>query len=280
MFKKAYGETPSAMRKKAKEQKQEQKEEKQNPKIEKRLEKYFVVDSQSEEEQDKLSVCQGEHSVLQSEKIKNSWGNTINIGVASELLRSEVQEHVMMLKQALGFKYIRFWNIFSPEFLINVDDPKENYNFTRLDSIFDFLINLDLKPHIDFGVKSHMIVYNINKLQICDEREKDYLSIDFMEPKKWERFLNAFMQHLIYRYGRSEVDSWRVEYWFNEGQWKKSAFDQYFELFDITYRTIKKYSEGMEVGGSGLRLDLDAKLREYFFTLNEAIIDIIAFLLA
>ena len=125
-----------------------------------------------------------------------------------------------------------------------------------------------------------MIVYNINKLQICDEREKDYLSIDFMEPKKWERFLNAFMQHLIYRYGRSEVDSWRVEYWFNECQWKKSAFDQYFELFDITYRTIKKYSEGMEVGGSGLRLDLDAKLREYFFTLNEAIIDIIAFLLA
>lgn len=270
VFKKAYGETPSAMRKKAKEQKQEQKEEKQNPEIEKRLEKYFVVDSQSEEEQDKLSVCQGEHSVLQSEKIKNSWGNTINIGVASELLRSEVQEHVMMLKQALGFKYIRFWNIFSPEFLINVDDPKENYNFTRLDSIFDFLINLDLKPHIDFGVKSHMIVYNINKLQICDEREKDYLSIDFMEPKKWERFLNAFMQHLIYRYGRSEVDSWRVEYWFNEGQWKKSAFDQYFELFDITYRTIKKYSEGMEVGGSGLRLDLDAKLREYFLkTWNE-----------
>ena len=134
VFKKAYGETPSAMRKKAKEQKQEQKEEKQNPEIEKRLEKYFVVDSQSEEEQDKLSVCQGEHSVLQSEKIKNSWGNTINIGVASELLRSEVQEHVMMLKQALGFKYIRFWNIFSPEFLINVDDPKENYNFTRLDS--------------------------------------------------------------------------------------------------------------------------------------------------
>ena len=257
VFKKAYGETPSAMRKKAKEQKQEQKEEKQNPEIEKRLEKYFVVDSQSEEEQDKLSVCQGEHSVLQSEKIKNSWGNTINIGVASELLRSEVQEHVMMLKQALGFKYIRFWNIFSPEFLINVDDPKENYNFTRLDSIFDFLINLDLKPHIDFGVKSHMIVYNINKLQICDEREKDYLSIDFMEPKKWERFLNAFMQHLIYRYGRSEVDSWRVEYWFNEGQWKKSAFDQYFELFDITYRTIKKYSEGMEVGGSGLRLCFD-----------------------
>ena len=117
VFKKAYGETPSAMRKKAKEQKQEQKEEKQNPEIEKRLEKYFVVDSQSEEEQDKLSVCQGEHSVLQSEKIKNSWGNTINIGVASELLRSEVQEHVMMLKQALGFKYIRFWNIFSPEFL-------------------------------------------------------------------------------------------------------------------------------------------------------------------
>lgn len=264
VFKKAYGETPSSMRKKAKDQKQEQKEEKHNPEIEKRLEKYFIVDNQSEEEQDKTGICQGEHSVLQSEKIKNFWGNTINIGVASELLRSEVQEHVMMLKQALGFKYIRFWNIFSPEFLINVDDPKGNYNFTRLDSLFDFLVNLGLKPHMDLGMKPHMILYNLQSVQVCDEREKSYLQVEFMDLKKMEQFLVALMQHLIYRYGRSEVDTWRMEFWFNEGLWEEKYFDQYFTHFNMIYRTVKKYSEGMQVGGSGLRLDLNAELRERF----------------
>ena len=61
--------------------------------------------------------------------------------MASELLRSEVQEHVMMLKQAFDFQYIRFWNFFSSEFLIDVDNQNGNYNFTRLDSVFDFLLN-------------------------------------------------------------------------------------------------------------------------------------------
>ena len=258
-FKNAYGETPSSMRKKAKNEKEEPTEELKNTEIEKRLEKYLVVEEKQTEESTDVGVCQGEYSVLKSEPIKNTWGNTINIGVASELLRSEVQEHVLILKENLGFKYIRFWNILAPEFWVNVDDPNGNYNFSRLDTVFDFLINSDLKPHIDFGEKSAMIVYNLQKLRVCDNREKDYLTIDFMEPNKWERFLNAFMEHLIYRYGRSEVDTWRMEYWFSEGQWYNNKFDQYFELFDITYQTIKKYSEGVEVGGCGFRLNLDAK---------------------
>lgn len=266
VFKKAYGETPSAMRKKAKDQKQEQKEEKHDPEIEKRLEKYFIVEEKEKKDADKKGVCQGEHSVIKSEKMKNFWGNTINIGVASELLRSEVQEHVMFLKQAFGFQYIRFWNIFSLEFLINIDDPNGNYNFTRLDSVFDFLVNLGLKPHMDLGMKPHMIVYNLQSVQVCDEREKTYLQVDFMDQKKLEQFLNALMQHLIYRYGRSEVDTWRIEFWFNEGLWEEKYFDQYFAQFNMIYRTAKKYSEGMLVGGSGLRLDLNAELRERFLS--------------
>ena len=264
VFKKAYGETPSAMRKKAKDQKPEQKEETQNPEIEKRLEKYFVVEKLPLEKQDETGVFRGEHSVSQSAKTKNFWGNTINIGVASELLRSEVQEHVMLLKQALDFKYIRFWNIFSPEFLINMDDPNGNYNFTRLDSMFDFLVNLGLKPHMDLGMKPHVIIYNLQNTQVCDERDKSRLSVEFFEKQKMGRFLDALMQHLIYRYGRSKVDTWRVEFWFNEGLWSDKSFAQYFTQFDMIYHIVKKYSEGMLIGGSGLRLDLNANLREEF----------------
>ena len=264
VFKKAYGETPSAMRKKAKEQKEEYTEEKKNPEIEKRLEKYFIVDKLPRENLEKKGKRQGEHSVLKSEKIKNTWGNTINIGVASELLRSEVQEHVMMLKQAFDFQYIRFWNVFSSEFLIDMDNQNGNYNFTRLDSVFDFLVNQGLKPHMDLGMKPHMILYNLQSVQVCDEREKSYLQVEFMDLKKMEQFLDALMKHLIYRYGRSEVDTWRMEFWFNEGLWSKKSFAEYFERFGMIYQTVKKYSEGMQVGGSGLRLDLNAELREQF----------------
>ena len=55
-----------------------------------------------------------------------------------------------------------------------------------------------------------------------------------------------------------------MEFWFNEGLWSKKSFAEYFERFGMIYQTVKKYSEGMQVGGSGLRLDLNAELREQF----------------
>lgn len=263
VFKKAYGETPSAMRKKATEQKEEIQT--QNPELEKRLEKYLIMEEEKIDKVEQTGVSQSSHSVLNSEEMKNYMGNTINIGTASELLRSEVQEHVLILKQALGFKYVRFWNLFSKDFLVDLDS-EEDYNFSRLDSVFDFLLSIDLKPHIDFGIKSKLILYNAQDVKFYDDREDTYLTIDFVCPKKWGRFLETFMQHLVHRYGRSEIDTWRGEVWFNEGKRQEKYFDKYFELFDITYKTVKKYSEGMEIGGYGARLDLDVSLRRKLLT--------------
>ena len=36
----------------------------------------------------------------------------INIGAASDLLQSDMQEHVLILKNELKFEYVRFWSIF------------------------------------------------------------------------------------------------------------------------------------------------------------------------
>lgn len=112
---------------------------------------------------------------------------------------------------------------------------------------------------MDLGMKPHMILYNLQSVRVCDEREKSYLQVEFMDLKKMEHFLDALMQHLIYRYGRREVGTWRMEFWFNEGLWSKQAFAEYFEQFDMIYQTVKKYSEGMQVGGSGLRLEFKCR---------------------
>lgn len=263
VFKKAYGETPSALRKKSKEQGEEVKEEQQNQEIEKRLEQYLLV-NEDEEVYSEKEVCQKSYSARQSTDLPNYWGNTINIGVASELLRSEVQEHILLLKEALGFKYVRFWNIFSADLLIDLNVTDGSYNFARLDSILDFLLKLDLKPHMDLGMKSRMIVYNVQNMEFSDEREDNYLKKDFIEPEKWQKFISALMKHLSQRYGRSELDTWRVELWYNEGQWSEDRFDEYFRLFDILYKTIKDHSDKMEVGGCGLRYDFDRHTRETF----------------
>ena len=265
-FKKKYGETPSEMRKRAENQKEkrEKKEEQQNPEIEKRLKKYFEVEDIPSEKLRTPNGAEIEYSVIESEKIKNFWGNTINVGAASELLRSEVQEHITFLKQAFGFQYIRIWDILSSKLLIDLDDINENYNFVRIDLVFDFLINLGLKPHIEFGMKSDGMQYNLKNIPEYEETGKENKNAVNSDLSKIERFLEAFMQHLIFRYGRSEVDTWRMEIGCDENETKPESFEIYLTRFAMIYNIVKKYSAGMLVGGCGLRLDSDEQKREGF----------------
>ena len=75
----------------------------------------------------------------------------INGGSAADLLRSEVQEHIILLKETLHFQYVRFWNIFSDAMLIDVTLQNGEQNFSQLDSILDFLLQQGLKPVIELG---------------------------------------------------------------------------------------------------------------------------------
>ena len=73
------------------------------------------------------------------------------------------------------------------------------------------------------------------------------------------------MRHLVHRYGRSELDSWRMEVWFHESRWEQeNAVNEYYELFGRTSRIVKHYSDQMEVGGCGLRLDFRESWRAAF----------------
>lgn len=259
-FKKAYGETPSAFRKDRKEAKDTRDVPVQTEEIERRLEQYLKLYEPSEEEETE-KICEGRHHVSEVWELKNYWGNTINIGAASDLLRSEIQEHVVMLKSALGFRYVRFSNIFSKEMLLDLDQEKGEYNFSKLDSIIDFLLQLGMKPHIELGMKPRMIMYNVQKIEMEGTRD-----VEFPELSKWERAVTAVMRHLTRRYGNSETDTWKVELWFNENKWDEpDAEETYFELFRILYQAVRKFSGHMMVGGCGIRMDYKADTRELFY---------------
>lgn len=258
-FKKAYGETPSSFRKKAKEQTKTEEVQETDSVVEERLEHYLLVNRTGQEESTEIGIRKDTFSVKKNEKLWDGWGRTINIGSAAALLRSEVQEHVMLLKEALGFTYVRFWNIFAKELFIDLDIEDGSYNFTRLDSILDFLLRYGLKPHIELGMKPMKFVRNVQAML----REED--AAGFAEKEKWERVLHTMMRHLVHRYGRSELDTWRMEVWFDESRWDlEHAAEEYYELFAGTYRIVKHYSDKLEVGGCGLRMDFRESSRTAF----------------
>lgn len=91
-------------------------------------------------------------------------------------------------------------------------------------------------------------------------------NVEFPDPDEWQKILEAMLKHMVHRYGRSEVDTWRMELWFNENKWdEQKSHETYFNLFDILYATVKKYSETMEVGGCGIRADYQEEARVSFY---------------
>lgn len=258
-FKKAYGETPSAMRKKASGQKKVP-EIHTSIEAEDRLEQYLQRNGQKLEKKEKTGVIKAEHSMMRSEPLKFVWNQMINGGSTADMLRSEIREHIILLKEALHFKYVRFWNIFSAAMLIDVSMKNGEYNFSQLDSIFDFLIQHGLKPVIELGQKPKRIQQNVQDILVFENAR-----IKFANINHWVEVIRAVFRHIVQKYGHTETADWMVELWYDE-VYAVNFPEQYdyFELFNHTYQTIRRYSNEILVGGCGLQGDYNKALDTAF----------------
>lgn len=260
-FKKAYGDPPSVVRKKSKEQKEESANNQNDTITRQRLEKFLREDGMEQEAAKVQDRVTGTHCVKDSQMSSYKWNRMINIGAAGDLLKSEVQEHVILIKEALGIEYVRFWNVFSKDLLIDISKEDEEYNFSKLDFILDFLLRQKIKPHIELGQKPKRIHGSVqNLIMLADESVPEFT--DLMH---WERVLSAVMRHLIHRYGRKEIGTWRMELWMDEStKGTETGAYEYYELFERTYDVIRSFSPDVEIGGCGLRLDYMEKSGKEF----------------
>lgn len=257
-FKKWQGESPSDMRRRAKKQNASAKQKEAEDLLDLRLDRYLKNGGAQEKKEDAVSICE-EHSVKGCTQIKAKKIDTVNIGEAADLLRSEVQEHVMILK-ALGIKYVRFWSIFSKELLLDINGEQQEYNFSKLDSIIDFLLSQEMKPHMELATKPKRLMRNV-QWSLVDARVEQ-VSID---PIRWEHLVKAMMHHLARRYGRDELDTWRMELWMDEGSLTQKGVEKdYFHLFCKLFEIVRQYSLKMEVGGCGITANVNkAAIKEF-----------------
>ena len=247
-FRKAYGETPSEMRKKAGSL-ESQRENETGSQADERLEQYLLRNGQELEISENREILHAEHSVLEYKPLEQVWNVMINGGSAADMLRSEVREHMILLREALHFKYVRFWNIFSKEVLIDVTLENGEYNFSQLDSILDFLLSHEMKPIIELGQKPKRIQRTVQNRLVFDDSQ-----IHFRDMDHWERIICAVFRHIVNKYGREELSDWMVELWYDEIYAEQADYRyDYFEQFNRTYEAIRRFSSRISIGGCGFQ---------------------------
>ena len=253
IFKALYGTTPSVFRKNARQTRG-------NP-IDTQLERQLCTRLREHLDDAPLQAAPKEWSSLSLSCIATEYDKsprrcfkTINIGMAGDLIRSEVQEHVILMKKVFGLEYVRFCNVFAPELLIHPGKNVSELNFSKLDRIFDFLQEYKLKPHIELGMKPRRLMRDLVS-PVDSAGSSAGPTESTMAMADWAKAVNDLLNHWSKRYGDA-IDSWRLELWYPEMAWEqRQPMAVYFSMFNKLYETVRKYSDTLEVGGCGLKFD-------------------------
>ncbi|AIE83678.1 GH39 family glycosyl hydrolase [Fimbriimonas ginsengisoli] len=171
----------------------------------------------------------------------------VGAGRANEGLRADWQRQLRQAKEACGFEYIRMHGLLTDDMGVYREERgKAVYNWQYIDELYDFLVDLKVRPFVELGFMPGGLASGNNTIFWWRGNvtpPKDY--------GKWSDLVAALTHHWIERYGLDEVKKWYFEVW-NEpnlrGFW---AADQkeYFHLYSVTANSIKGVNHDLRVGG-------------------------------
>jgi len=241
-FKKIYHCTLSEFRKNREKPKKEEAFTEENDLSEK-IEKYIRY-HEIGFEKNSIGVDEVIANLSEARVLQNFWSKMINGGLARDLLRADMQEHLLILKKELGFTHIRIWDIYSPEMMLYDGNSVRKYNFSKLDIVFDFLHNNQMHPYLEMGFKPVILLKGITNYMLQEERK-----LLFGNKEEYAAFLEQLLRHYISRYGVEEVEHWYFEQW-QDTRYKTS--NDYFDYFETLFTKVKSFSPEIKVGGPGI----------------------------
>ncbi|HEY3704218.1 MAG TPA: beta-xylosidase [Terracidiphilus sp.] len=163
------------------------------------------------------------------------------------LIRDDSQAQLKLVTGELGFRYIRFHAIFHDVLgTVRIENGKIVYDWTKIDQLYDDLLARHIKPFVELGFTPKALATSDNSIFYW------HGNTSHPKPDGWRDLVDAFVRHLEQHYGKDEVRTWYFEVW-NEpnlaGFWEGGDQKAYFELYDLTARTIKTADPNLRVGG-------------------------------
>ncbi|MDR0963566.1 MAG: xylan 1,4-beta-xylosidase [Clostridium sp.] len=171
-------------------------------------------------------------------------------------LQKEYQDQLALVQEEIGFSFIRGHGLFHEDMSIYQETTDRSgqtfieYNFTYLDLVMDAYLRLNIRPFLELGF--------MPKKMASGDQAIFYWQGNTTPPKSyqaWAKLVQATLRHLMERYGEQEVLTWPIEVW-NEpnlpGFWKDADMEEYFKLFEVTFKAIKEVDERLRVGGPAI----------------------------
>ena len=203
-----------------------------------------------------VPVIREEHCIDVEEQTpcQKNWNQLINLGDAKNFEKPRFRDHITQIQNAFHFQYGRFGNILQlVDIYYNEENPsdpsKRIYDFSRAFEAIDYMLELEMKPHLDFGGKPFEIYQPGNT----------HLTANISDILEYQESLfRPFLLACINRYGFDIVSSWHFEYWmyYSNNMNQIETPELYSFYFAKFYHTIKDVLPDAQVGAPGFNLFL------------------------
>ncbi len=179
--------------------------------------------------------------------LKHTWRNIMTVGCAADLLIGDIQELVRRTKKEIGFRYIKFSGIVSDEMHVYTKNgQQEIYSYAYIDKIFDFLMEIDLKPIVQFSFMPSALSKDPNR------RLFGQLVSEPADLAAWRKLVTAVTQHLLERYGEEEVRTWYFCVWSQpdtpQSMFGFSSNEAFYEFYQQTWLAVKDCNRRLSFG--------------------------------
>jgi xylan 1,4-beta-xylosidase len=178
------------------------------------------------------------------------WEQMFGSGRTILSLRDDYRRDLKTVKDGTAFRYIRFHGILDNEVGVYDEDAQGNpiYNFSYVDQIYDGLLEAGIRPFVEISFMPPKLAADLTPHPFWYKP----LPSPPKDPEKWSALMQAFIRHLLDRYGKGEVEQWYFEVWnepnidFWDGVPKEPT---YFTFYDETARAVKSVDPNLRVGG-------------------------------
>jgi xylan 1,4-beta-xylosidase len=196
-------------------------------------------------------------------KIERYWTKCVGSCHAATALREDWRRQLRTCRDELGFEYVRFHGLLDDDMSVCLrrEDGSLEYSFFNVDSIFDFLLEIGMKPFIELSFMPGALASGPKTM--FHYRGNITPPASYAE---WADLIGTLAGHLVRQYGAEEVRTWFFEVW-NEPNldifWAGTQ-EEYFRLYQSAALAIKNVDRGLAVGGPATAIDAwIPELREF-----------------
>ena len=187
-------------------------------------------------------------------KINKYWTKCIGSCHAATALRDDWRSQLKICREEFGFEYVRFHGLLNDDMSVclRTEDGSIEYSFYNVDSIFDFLLDIGMKPFIELSFMPAALASGSETVFHYKGNITPPKSYD-----EWGSLVGALASHLVERYGADEVRKWFFEVWNepNLDMFWAGTMEEYFLLYQSAALAVKKADSKLAVGGPSTAID-------------------------